>query len=158
MPGATPVYALPFPIAADRLDLAVTEIPEDLALQLESVLLAFGGIAAPTAWVGLTFAANWANVGFGWTPTRYRKVGAAIARVEIATTRSVSASGANAVIGTLPVGFRPTAGQQPLPGLIATGAAVALTQLSVATNGDIVTSISVPSGSSVLGGGYVSLD
>lgn len=157
MPGTTTLYGLTYPLTGDTL-ASGRSTAQQLAEDVESTLAAFGGIAAPTSWAGVSYAANWADLGFGWTVSRYRKVGASNCRVEIATTRSTSASGADATIGTLPGGFRPTAGIQFLPGVIVTGAALTTTVISVTTAGVVATSISVPSGSSVLAAGSISLD
>lgn len=108
MPGATPTYGLPYPIGTDRLDAAVTTIPQSLATAVESTLTSFGGIAAPAAWQTPTLHASWANLGSGFAPIRYRKAGS---RVYLRGTGSTAAgTGAGVTLLTLPVGFRPTAG------------------------------------------------
>jgi hypothetical protein len=105
MPGATPVYGLPYPISTDRLDDAITTIPEDLALAVESTIASFGGIAAPGAWqTPAAFGTSWSDYGAGQEAVRYRKVGQEVIGVGLAKRTA----GAVTTIYTLPVGFRPT--------------------------------------------------
>lgn len=109
MTGATPNYGLTYPTGTDRLDAAVTTIPQQLATDVENTLLGFGGVAAPGAWITMpTLAAGWANLGAPYQVAQYRKVGQAV-YLRGTLTRSGSAYVALATICTLPVGFRPLA-------------------------------------------------
>ena len=106
MPGATPVYGLPYPVSTDRLDAAVTTIPHDLATALETTLQGFGGIANPGGWTTLTPAAG-ANAGAPYRALGYRKVGN---KVECRGRCNLAGGlGAGGALFGFPVGFRPTA-------------------------------------------------
>lgn len=109
MPGTTPNYGFHYPIGTDRLDAAVTTIPQQLATDVENTMLGWGGIAAPGAWIALPgLAAGWANLGAPYQVAQYRKVGQAVyIRGEL--SRSGTNYVAGATIATLPVGFRPLA-------------------------------------------------
>lgn len=122
MPGLTPLYLLPYPVAGDPLDDAVSTIPQDLAEAVESSLAGFGGIAAPGSWQVPSFGAGWADFG---TPelVRYRKVGTEVIGVGLAKRTS----GAGTTIYTLPVGFRPT--RQTLRPTVVHGSTVAALQI-----------------------------
>lgn len=111
MPGATPVYGWPYPIGTDRLDEAVTTIPEELALAIETTLQVWGGIAAPGSFTTLTPAAG-ANSGAPFRNLGYRKIGSYVE----GRGRFVFAAGAAAgtTLFTFPVGFRPVATVQLL--------------------------------------------
>jgi hypothetical protein len=125
MPGATPVYGLPYPISTDRLDDAVTTIPEDLALAVESTIAGFGGIAAPGAWQVPSFGASWSDFG-SQEFVRYRKVGNQVIGVGLAKRTS----GAVTTIYTLPVGFRPT--RQTIRPTVIHGTTVGMLDISTA--------------------------
>lgn len=105
MTGATPAYGLPYPTASDRLDAAVTTIPQSLATQLETTLQGFGGIANPGGWTAPALSAPFGNFGAGFRNVRYRKVGNLV--VVQGVMGVTGAIGASAVPFTLPVGFRP---------------------------------------------------
>lgn len=109
MPGATPLYAWPYPISTDSVKDAVSTIPQALATQMESTLSGWGGIAAPGAWATITgLAAGWANYGSGYRGVQYRKIGQAL-YLRGTLVRSGSAYVAGTNMFQLPVGFRPTA-------------------------------------------------
>lgn len=150
MPGATPIYGLPYPIGTDRLDDAVTTIPEDLATQLETTLSSFGGVVGPSAWTAMPWATNWSQPA-GFTGMRgYSKVGT---RVDLSAyaLRSTSTSTANAAVATLPVGYRP-------PGTVIwptvrsdTGATLFC---KVESNGVVSFNVAIPAGVNVPIHGY----
>jgi hypothetical protein len=143
MPGATPVYGLPYPIGTDRLDDAVTTIPEDLALQLESTLQGFGGIAAPGSWAAPSLASGWASYGSDYQAVQYRKVGAAV-YLRGLLVRSGSTYTANTVVFTLPVGFRPSA-----INYFFADAGGAHGPIGVRANGEVIVGVSVSVGATV---------
>lgn len=131
MPGATPVYGLPYPITSDRLDDGITTIPHNLALAIESTLQSWGGIAAPGAWTALTLA-NGTPVGAPYQTPRYRKAGNLVylqGMVQVGAGGLLSGS----LIATLPIGFRPTA-SVPFATFKNGGA---LQRIDVASNGQI---------------------
>lgn len=104
MPGLTPLYLLPYPIASDPLDDAVSVTPQQLAEAVESALAGFGGIASPGSWQVPSFGTGWADFGAAQEAVRYRKVGTHVYGVGLAKRTS----GSGGTIYTLPVGFRPT--------------------------------------------------
>lgn len=106
MTGFTPTYALPYPTGTDRLDAAVTTIPQQLATAVESTIAALGGVAAPGAWQVPALALG-TNLAGGFALARYRKAGSV---VQVRGTLSFAAgAAAGATIFTLPAGFRPSA-------------------------------------------------
>jgi hypothetical protein len=104
MPGATPIYGLPYPIVGDTLASAIQETPQDLAEQLESSLAGFGGVVAPGAWQAPAFGASWADYAAAQESVRYRKVG----NQGIGVGLAKRTAGAVTTVYTLPVGYRPT--------------------------------------------------
>lgn len=136
MTGATPAYGLPYPTASDRLDAAVTTIPQSLATQIESTLQGWGGIAAPGAWVSIgaagapAFGAGFGNFGGGFSAVQYRKVGSQLFIRGLIVTNTAQA--ADAAMFTLPVGFRPLASQ-----LFTTQRAAGLLRLDVTAAGKV---------------------
>ena len=64
------------------------------------------GLASPSAWTGVTYAANWVNMGGAFQTVQYRKVGDI---VYLRGTATKSGSAATVTAFTLPVGFRPPA-------------------------------------------------
>lgn len=122
MPGLTPLYLLPYPVAGDPLDDAVTTIPQDLAEAVESSLAGFGGIASPGSWQVPVFGTSWADFG-SQELVRYRKVGNQVIGVGLAKRTA----GAVTTIYTLPVGYRPT--RQTLRPTIIHGTTAAVIQI-----------------------------
>jgi hypothetical protein len=105
MPGATPIYALPYPISTDTLKAATQAIPQSLATQVESTIAALGGVAAPGAWQTPTLLVG-TNLAGGFALARYRKI---LNTVRARGTLSFPAGvAAGATLFTLPVGFRPS--------------------------------------------------
>lgn len=105
MTGNTPLYGWPYPTGVDRLDAAVTSIPQSLATAIENTLASLYAGGVPGAgWVNFPWAANWASVsGQG----RYTKYGSRV-WVDAYGLRSTSSFASGGVIGTLPVGYRPS--------------------------------------------------
>lgn len=106
MPGTTPTYGLHYPIGTDRLDAAVTTIPQQLATDVENTIQSLGGIAAPGAWTSPALSGV-QNLGSGFVPAGYAKTAN---WVELVGTIQGIGAGAVAVGTTpfiLPVGFRP---------------------------------------------------
>lgn len=130
MPGTTPVYGLTYPIGSDRLDAAVTTIPQQLAEDVESTIAGFGGIAAPGSWQTPSYGSGFASLGFGNTDPEYRKVGTCVWLRGVATTSTTQ--GANATVLTLPSGYRPLA-QEVFLQMNNTGPA----QVNVEANGEV---------------------
>lgn len=146
MPGATPVYGLPYPISTDRLDDAVTTIPQSLALAVESTVAANSGTGAPTAWTAPTFAGTWTSLGGGIAPVRYRKVGSLVHLRGTLTTPGAQVAGAD--LFTLPAGFRPTAGTV----IFACAASVGYARVDVTTTGLVEVQVAIGAA------GFLSLD
>lgn len=107
MPGTTPVYGIPYPIASDPLDDAVSVIPQAEAMAIESTVSALLGVSAPGSWQPLTFA-GFTNLG-GFQNLNYRKIGNVVHLRGAATNTSGALKGAGTSLATLPVGFRPQA-------------------------------------------------
>lgn len=106
MPGFTPLYGLEYPVAGDSLQDAVSTIPQQLALDVESTIASAVGIPAPGAWVALPLIAGWTNFGAPFHGAQVRKVGSVIY-----TRGLIKPTGATgpANVATYPVGYRPTA-------------------------------------------------
>lgn len=91
------------------------------------------------AWIAFPYAANWADVGSGWQAGRYRLLpGLNKVRVEFYAVRSSTNSGVDAIIGTLPAGFRPLA-LQVLGALQASGGVYAVDGIYINSSGQIIT-------------------
>lgn len=150
MPGATPTYALPYPIATDRLDAAVTTIPQSLAQQIEATIAALGGVAAPGAWQTPTLAGGVTNLGSGFALARYRK---ALNTVKCRGTLSF-ASGASAgvTLFTLPVGFRPSATSPAGHLIFPCSSGIGFARVDVMSTGAVVLQ------SAFAAGGFMALD
>jgi hypothetical protein len=103
---------------------------------------------ADLAWTAFPYAANWADIAGGWQTGRYRKVRWNRVRVEFFALRSTSASGADAIIGTLPAGFRPLA-FQGIGQLWLNAGAYAPNTVYVNSSGQVKTSVSSTVGNSV---------
>jgi hypothetical protein len=150
MPGATPTYALPYPIGTDRLDAAVTTIPQSLALAVESTIAALGGVAAPGSWQTPSLSAGVANLGSGFALGRYRKV---LNTVKLRGTLSF-ASGAPVgyTLFTLPVGFRPSVTSPAGHVLYPVAASIGYARIDVLSTGAVTLQ------SAIASGGFVALD
>lgn len=142
MPGATPIYSLPYPVTGDTLAAAVSTIPHDLATHLESTLQAFGGIANPGAWTNLTLLGATSAFGAGWQTPQYSKAGV---WVELrGLIKATAALTAPFTLCNLPVGFRPlsTGGDRRFP-------ADTSFKIDVKVNGDVVLSTSATIGAGI---------
>lgn len=101
-----------------------------------------------SGWITFPGAANWSNTG-GWIAARYCKIGGNRVRVEGLPNRTGSTSSADATIGTLPAGFRPTALTplsyiySPTPGTWASNL------IYVDASGNVVTKLAVAVGGAV---------
>lgn len=143
MTGTTPHYGLTYPTAGDQVKDAISTIPEQLANDLESTLLGFGGIAAPGSWTAPSYGTGWVD----WSDVttvelcRYRKIGVEVI-VEGFCQRT---SGAGTAIMTLPAGFRPSKAIQRAEAVINSAtvgivsvSAAGVVSLSGVTNGQSV--------------------
>lgn len=130
MPDLTPLYSFPYPTGTDRLDEAVSTIPQALAEEVESTIAGFGGIASPGSWQAPTLLVG-ANIGGGFRVTEYRKIGVVV------YLRGVLGFGGGVSSGTtlftLASGYRPT---ETETFLIRSSAGNAW--LDVQTDGDVV--------------------
>lgn len=109
MPGTTPTYGIPYPIATDPLDDAVSVIPQALATAVDNAIATAAGVAAPGAWQNATPTTGWSNYSTGATGYRglqYRKVGSEVIIRGMLLRSGTTAAGGSTVF-TLPVGFRP---------------------------------------------------
>jgi hypothetical protein len=90
-----------------------------------------------------TFAysdANWSNPA-GFQAGRYKRENGEVT-LQAYPVRNATASGANAVVGNLPAGFRPPA-DFTVPGVTNTGGTITPQLVTIKSNGDVVISISV---------------
>lgn len=107
MPGLTPIYGLRYPIGSDRLDDAISTIPQLNAQDVESTIAGFGGIASPGSWITPTLEVG-SNFGGGYQAVKYRKVGTTV-KIRGVLGGLGGGLGAGVTIFTLPAGFRPLA-------------------------------------------------
>lgn len=145
MVATTPLYDLPYPTSGDTYAEALMGIPEDLAVQVESTIAGFGGIAAPGAWAAPTLASGWGPLGSGYQAPQYRKVGSAL-YIRGHLLRSVSTYTAGDTIFTLPAGFLPPANVVYGGGV---GGGVYL-QVNVTSGGAVSVGVNVAAGGSVI--------
>ena len=106
MTGHTPLYAIPYPTAADQV-ADLDTILQDQAEQIESTIAGLGGLASPGSWTNVSFGSGWGNYGSGFQTVQYRKVGSQVFLRGLLSASSGQADGATAF--TLPAGFRPQA-------------------------------------------------
>lgn len=105
MSGATPVYGWPYPVSTDRLDDAVTTIPHDLALAMETTLASLYAGGVPGAgWINIPWAANWSSVS---SQGRYTKYGSRV-YVDTYGLRATSSFASGGTVYTMPAGYRPS--------------------------------------------------
>lgn len=108
----TPVFGLPKPETSDAYDVALVDIPRQLADDVESTITGLGGIAAPGSWhtIGAggepAFGTNWAAWGSTHQVPQFRKIGTAV-YLRGLLARSTTTSGTGSVVFTLPSGYRP---------------------------------------------------
>lgn len=150
MTGATPLYGWTYPTGVDRLDAAVTTIPQSMATDIENTLAAlFAGGVPGAGWANLALAANWSQVaGYGvGTQTRYTKYGSRV-YVDGYGIRATSIAAAGSTVLTLPVGFRPAA-KITRPTVINNGGTLSANLLDIATTGLVTTGLAVPVGAAM---------
>lgn len=154
MPGATPLYGWPYPIAADPLDDAVSVTPQAMATAMENTLAALYAGGVPGAgWITFPWAASWSNHG-SLNGGQYSKYGSKV-YVDAYGIRATSSFASGGVVGTLPAGYRPTRALPPTrPVLINSGGTFTIGYASVATTGAISVTTSagaaIPVGSALL--------
>lgn len=106
-----------------------------------------------SGWITFPYNANWSNVA-GWQTAAYRKISDKVELIGLAG-RASSTSGANAVIGQLPTGFRPLTGLALLQSALQEAAGVyAADQVYVDTSGNVTTTSSIAVGAGVYLYGY----
>lgn len=105
-------------------------------------LTTFGGIIGE-AWNNLSFNTGWANLGGGWRNGQYKKVGDLV----IVCGFVVRFSGSDALIATLPSGYRPTA-----PERWATTSVGAFAAVQIDTDGSMTVVAGSPDTNLTLGG------
>lgn len=95
-----------------------------------SLTIPIANLPAQPAWNNLSFASGWTNYGATFIPCQYTKDIAGWVHVRGLAKR---VSGSSSIIGTLPVGYRPS-GNQGFSNMTDTG----ISNLQIAANGDVV--------------------
>lgn len=101
-----------------------------------------------SGWIALPYSANWSDAGFGWAGGEYRRKGDSL-MLRGLVARSTSASGADAVIATLPTGFRPSTNRLVADSYLSSASLPTPSQIYVNSAGEIVTHASIPFGAFV---------
>lgn len=153
MTANTPLYGWPYPTGPDRLDAAVTTIPQSMATAIENTLASlFAGGVPGAGWTNFPWATNWATVS-GQNGGRYTKYGSRV-YLDMYGIRSTSSFASGGIIGTLPSGFRPTIVPIVRHCVVNNGGTLTHALATIALNGDIKIDVSaaaaIPVGAAVL--------
>lgn len=141
MPSYTDPLSIPFPNSGDSLRDAVSTIPQQAAERVDDLLSSISGVN-PSGLVGVPTGTGWGATASGV----YRR--AAMAHLHLQLTRIGDTSWTNnALLGTVPVGYRPLSGTRAAAVLTATGAPV---MCAVSADGNIYCIVGQPAGSAGL--------